>query len=306
MELLTRVMGKKLSYSVLLFLSISLALFFKQTNAGSLVVYWGQNNGDGYLIDTCNSGLFQIVNIAFLSTFGSSRPPQLNLAGHCIPNKCQNLRNSIKNCQNKGIKIMLSIGGEYKKTYSFSSPEDAMQLADYIWNNFLGGNSDSRPFGDAILDGVDFDIEGGSNLHYATLAKKLHDHYNSDSSKKYYLTAAPMCPFQDNILQRALSTGLFDYVWVQFYNNPICNFDANNPTNFKNSWSQWINSITAKNFFVGLPASTNASQNGFVPPPDLINQLLPIVRSPKYGGVMIWDRFHDITSKYSSQIKGNV
>lgn len=115
-----------------------------------------------------------------------------------------------------------------------------------------------------------------------------------------------MCPFQDNILQRALSTRLFDYVWVQFYNNPICNFDANNPTNFKNSWNQWINTITAKNFFVGLPASTNAAQNGFVPSPNLINQLLPIVRAPKYGGVMIWDRFHDMTSKYSSQIKGSV
>ncbi|CAI8594014.1 unnamed protein product [Vicia faba] len=299
-------MGKKLSYPFLLFLSISLALFFQSTNAGSLVVYWGQNNGDGYLIDTCNSGLFQIVNIAFLSTFGIGRPPQLNLAGHCVPNNCQNLRNSIKNCQNKGIKVMLSIGGEYRNTYSFSSPEDAMQLADYIWNNFLGGNSNSRPFGDAILDGVDFDIEGGSNLHYATLARKLHDHYNSDSTKKFYLTAAPMCPFQDNILQRALSTGLFDYVWVQFYNNPICNFETNNPTKFKNSWNRWINSIPAKNFFVGLPASRSASQNGFVPSSDLINQLLPIVRSPKYGGVMIWDRFHDITSKYSSQIKGSV
>jgi chitinase len=100
----------------------------------------------------------------------------------------------------------------------------------------LGGNSNSRPFGDAILDGVDFDIEGGSNLHYATLAMKLNDHYKSDSRKKYYLTAAPMCPFQDNILQRELSTGLFDYVWIQFYNQVNnCNFDSNNPTGFKNS-----------------------------------------------------------------------
>ncbi|PNX74468.1 acidic endochitinase-like protein [Trifolium pratense] len=196
--------------------------------------------------------------------------------------------------------------------YSLSSPEDANQVADYIWNTYLGGNSNSRPFGDVILDGVDFDIEGGSgNIHYATLAMKLNDHYKSDSRKKYYLTAAPMCPFQDNILQRALSTGLFDYVWIQFYNQANnCNFDSNNPTGFKNSWNQWINSPFAKNqnVFVGLPASQNASNGGFVPSQVLINQLLPFVKlSSKYGGVMLWNRYYDITiGQYSSRIRGSV
>jgi chitinase len=188
-------MSKILSYPFLLFLSISFTLFF-QSNAGSLVVYWGQNNDDGYLVDTCNTGFFQIVNLAFLSSFGNGNQPELNLAGHCTPPNCQKLRDSINHCQSIGIKIILSIGGEYKGKYSLSSPEDANQVADYIWNNFLGGNSNSRPFGDAILDGVDFDIEGGSNLHYSTLAIKLNDHYKSDSRKKYYLTAAPIVPFK--------------------------------------------------------------------------------------------------------------
>jgi len=299
-------MSNKHSYPLLLLLSISLTLFFQSTNAGDLVIYWGQDNGDGLLRDTCNTGLFKIVNIAFLSTFGSGRQPQLNLAGHCVPPNCQKLRNSINICQSRGIKVMLSIGGEYRNTYSLSSPEDASQLADYIWNNFLGGNSPSRPFGDAILDGVDFDIEGGSKLHYATLALKLNDHYKS-SRKKFYLTAAPLCIFQDNILQRAINTGLFDYVWVQFYNSPgACYFVSNNPTSFKTTWSQWINSMTTKKVFVGLPASPKAS--GFVEAQDLINQLLPIVKSsPKYGGVMLWNRRDDVQSGgYSSKIKGNV
>jgi chitinase len=303
-------MSKILSYPFLLFLSISFTLFF-QSNAGSLVVYWGQNNDDGYLVDTCNTGFFQIVNLAFLSSFGNGNQPELNLAGHCTPPNCQKLRDSINHCQSIGIKIILSIGGEYKGKYSLSSPEDANQVADYIWNKFLGGTSNSRPFGDAILDGVDFDIEGGSNLHYATLAIKLNDHYKSDSRKKYYLTAAPICPFQDNILQRALSTGLFDYVWIQFYNQVNnCNFDSNNPTGFKNSWSRWINAPFAKNqnVFVGLPASQNASHGGFVPSQVLINQLLPFVKlSPKYGGVMLWNRYYDITiNQYSSRIRGSV
>nr|AFK39066.1 unknown [Medicago truncatula] len=302
-------MSNKYSYPSLLLLSISLTLFFQSTNAGDLVIYWGQDNGDGSLRDTCNTGLFNIVNIAFLSTFGSGRQPQLNLAGHCNPPNCKNLRDSINICQSRGIKVMLSIGGEDRNTYSFSSPEDANQLADYIWNNFLGGNSPSRPFGDAILDGVDFDIEGGSKLHYETLALKLNDHYKS-SRKKFYLTAAPLCIFQDNILQTAINTGLFDYVWVQFYNSPgACNFVSNNPTSFKNSWSQWINFMFTKKVFVGLPASSfnAAPSGGFVEAQDFINQLLPIVKpSPKYGGVMLWNRRFDVTSGYSSKIKASV
>lgn len=300
-------MRNKPSYLPLcLFLSISLTLFLKSNAGGSLVVYWGQNLGEGKLLETCNSGLYQIVNIAFLSTFGGNRNPEINLSGHCAPNNCQKIGTSIKSCQSRGIKVMLSIGGDdSKNTYSLSSPDDARHVADYIWDNFLGGTSNSRPFGDAVLDGVDFDIEGGEP-HYAALARKLHDHY-AGSRKKFYLTAAPQCPLQNNLLHGALSTGLFDYVWVQFYNNPQCEFNSNNPSSFQSSWNQWIKAFSAEKFFVGLPASRVAALNGFVPSQDLINQLLPIVvRSPKYGGVMLWDRYHDTMSGYSNKIRGRV
>ncbi|KAK6777338.1 hypothetical protein RDI58_024055 [Solanum bulbocastanum] len=39
----------------------------------------------------------------------------------------------------------------------------AREVATYLWNNFLGGKSSSRPLGDAVLDGTDLDIEGGTN-----------------------------------------------------------------------------------------------------------------------------------------------
>ncbi|TKY46427.1 Basic endochitinase [Spatholobus suberectus] len=297
-------MRNKLPLPLCFFLLISLTLFSK-SNAGSLVVYWGQNEGEGRLTDTCNTGLYQIVNIAFLSSFGNGRQPQINLAGHCSPasNGCQRVGTGIKNCQSRGIKVMLSIGGG-TNTYSLSSPDDARHVADYIWDNFLGGNSNSRPFGDAVLDGVDFDIEGGE-AHYAALAHRLHDHY-AGSGKKFYLTAAPQCPFQNNILHEALTTGLFDHVWIQFYNNPQCEFTSNNPSGFKSSWNQWTTSINAGKFYVGLPASHEAAGTGYVPSQDLINHLLPIVRSRKYGGVMLWDRFHDLQSGYSGKISGSV
>lgn len=141
---------------------ILLALVSKSNGAGLLVVYWGQNEGESRLTDACNTGLYDIVNIAFLSTFGRGQKPQINLAGHCDPasNGCQRVSTGIRNCQARGIKVMLSIGGD-SRSYSLSSAEEARSVAEYIWNNFLSGNSNSRPFGDAILDGVDFDIEGG-------------------------------------------------------------------------------------------------------------------------------------------------
>jgi len=36
---------------------------------------------------------------------------------------------------------------------AFTSDQQAQQFADLIWNTFLGGTSDTRPFGDAALDG---------------------------------------------------------------------------------------------------------------------------------------------------------
>lgn len=51
------------------------------SNAGDIVVYWGQGESEGTLKETCNSGLYKIVNIAFLAKFGGGRQPEINLAG---------------------------------------------------------------------------------------------------------------------------------------------------------------------------------------------------------------------------------
>ncbi|PKI26464.1 hypothetical protein CRG98_048847, partial [Punica granatum] len=65
----------------------------------------------------------------------------------------------------------------------------------YLWNNFLGGRSSSRPLGDAVLNGIDFDIEGGKGRHWDDLARFLSGYNNSGT--RVYLTAAPQCPFPD-------------------------------------------------------------------------------------------------------------
>ena len=103
---------------------------------------------------------------------------------------------------------MVSIGGS-GRSYSLSSPDDAQKLADYLWHHFLAGQANFRPLCDAVLDGIDFDIDQGKT-HYAAMAQRLSTY--SQQGKKEYLTAAPQCIFPDLKLGN---------VWIQFYNNPI-------------------------------------------------------------------------------------
>ncbi|CAL5196902.1 unnamed protein product [Lathyrus oleraceus] len=285
------------------FLSLVLLALANASNAGKIAIYWGQNGNEGTLAEACASGNYEYVIIAFLPTFGHGQTPMINLAGHCDPysNECIGLTSDIKSCQTKGIKVLLSIGGG-AGSYSIASTQDASTVATYLWNNFLGGKSSSRPLGPAVLDGIDFDIEGGSNQHWGDLARYLKG-YN----KKVYITAAPQCPFPDAWIGNALTTGLFDYVWVQFYNNPPCQYNPGEMSNFEDAWKQWISGIPANKIFLGLPASPTAAGSGFIPATDLTSTVLPAIKgSAKYGGVMLWSRYDDVQSGYSSSIKSHV
>lgn len=288
-----------------LFLPLVILMLVAGSEAGGISIYWGQNGNEGTLSDTCSSGNYEYVVLAFLSSFGNGQKPMLNLAGHCDPysNGCTNLSSDIQSCQSKGIKVILSIGGG-AGGYTLTSTQDARQLATYIWNNFLGGQSSSRPLGEAVLDGVDFDIEGGTSQHWDELARFLSNY--SKKGKKVYLTAAPQCPFPDAWVGGALKTGLFDYVWVQFYNNPPCQFSGD-VSNLEQSWKTWVSSIPATKIFLGLPAAPDAAGSGFIPVGDLTSTVLPAIKgSDKYGGVMLWSKYYDDQTGYSSSIKSHV
>ncbi|XP_062149598.1 hevamine-A-like [Alnus glutinosa] len=280
-----------------------LALSLIQTSdAGGIAIYWGQSGSEGTLIETCATGRYEYVNIAFLNKFGSGRKPEINLAGHCNPasNGCRIVSNGIRYCQERGIKVMLSIGGGIG-SYSLSSAKDAQNTALYLWNNFLGGKSPSRPLGDAILDGIDFDIELGSTKYWNDLARYLKAY--SKPGRKVYLSAAPQCPFPDRFLGAALNTGLFDYVWVQFYNNAPCQYSSGNINKLISSWNRWTKSLKAGKLFLGLPAAPQAAGSGYVPPNVLISQILPVIKkSSEYGGVMLWSKYYDDKTGYSSKI----
>nr|AFK26309.1 chitinase 3 [Aegiceras corniculatum] len=285
-----------------LILSILIALaLFRSSQAAGIATYWGQNGNEGSLADACKTGNYQFINIGFLTTFGNGQSPVLNLAGHCNPaaGTCTGISNDIRACQGQGIKVLLSLGGA-TGSYSLSSADDAKQVANYLWNNYLGGSSGSRPLGDAVLDGIDFDIEAGSGQHWDELAKALS---GFSSQRKVYLSAAPQCPIPDAHLDAAIRTGLFDYIWVQFYNNQQCDFRAGVDA-LVARWNQWA-AVPGGQVFLGLPAAEAAAGGGYMPPDVLTSQVLPRIKSSqKYGGVMLWNRFYD--QSYSSAIKGSV
>ncbi|KAG7994601.1 hypothetical protein I3843_01G065900 [Carya illinoinensis] len=292
-------MARKLQTPLALF-SLLMVILFTGSKAGMISVYWGQNGNEGSLADACATGNYGIVNIGFLVTFGNGQIPQMNLAGHCDPstNGCTGLSNDIRACQNQGIKVMLSIGGG-GSNYTLSSTRDARSVANYLWNNFLGGQSSSRPLGDALLDGIDYNIVRGTTQHWDELTRALSAF---SQQKKVYLTAAPQCPFPDAWLKGALDTGLFDYVWIQFYNNKACHYSGNAEI-LKTHWNQW-NTIQAGQIFLGLLAGP-AGGGGYIPPDVLNSDVLPSIKSSsKYGGVMLWSRYYD--EGYSSAIKNSV
>lgn len=77
---------------------------------------------------------------------------------------CHQLAEDIPVCQAAGKKIFVSIGGGSSSSQKIESEASATKFADFLWDSF-GPKSDkltllgSRPFGDAAVDGFDFDVE---------------------------------------------------------------------------------------------------------------------------------------------------
>lgn len=79
----------------------------------------------------------------------------------------------------------------------------------------------------------------------------------------------------------ALKTGIFDYVWAQFYNNPPCQYSSGSITDLVNASRQWTSDIPASNIFLGLPAVPVAAGSDFINFSDLTSKVLPAIKVPQ-------------------------
>lgn len=78
-----------------------------------------------------------------------------------------------------------------------------------------------RPFGQASVDGFDFDFEG-PNLHsiaFADQMRQLMNGHTRGTGRKFYLSAAPQCAYPEVWMKEIMEGAYLDLIFVQFYNN---------------------------------------------------------------------------------------
>lgn len=257
---------------------------------GQVAVFWGRNKDEGSLREACDTGTYTIAVISFLDVFGHGNY-HLDLSGHDV----STVGADIKYCQSKSILVFLSIGG-FGNQYSLPSPQAAADFANYLWNAYMLGAAKGvhRPFGDAFVDGIDFFIQNGAPDNYDELARRLIEFNKAYRARTpVQLTATPRCGFPDRSVERALSTGLFTRIFVRFYDDAHC------ATYWQQEWNKWTAAYPSAQIFVGLPAGEK--KVGYVHPKNLQGGLFSVVQNAaNYGGVMIWERYDDKRTGYSS------
>ncbi|KIW30825.1 uncharacterized protein PV07_02519 [Cladophialophora immunda] len=212
------------------------------------VVYYSQTDLTPIisLTQVCNDPAVDVVILAFVTTLLSDGGyPSMNMASNCwAPNAAQQaagatrlldcvgdgFASKIAACQQQGKKVLLSLGGSVGDL-TMPSQDKAVEVAHTLWSLFLGGSNASltalRPYGDVVLDGMDIDNELPSAATYIpALVSTLRQLMAADTSKAYYLSAAPQCPRPDASIPVASLRNDIDFFSVQFYNNPSCQLDA--------------------------------------------------------------------------------
>ncbi|ORX62323.1 chitinase 1 [Hesseltinella vesiculosa] len=293
-----------------------------------LVHYWGQDSVGEFggpdsqrpLAEYCDGSAHAII-ISFVSEFNPDALPVLNLANACnkmfpgtnllhcpeigegtskkkkkklIGPKMENgpvdpvfSSLDIKQCQSNGVKVLLSLGGA-TGAYGLSDDDEGARFARKLWDIFGNGRSKYRPFGDAVVDGFDLDIEGGPSAGYTSLVRTLRRLYASDKSKNYYVTAAPQCPYPDAILGSVIDEVAVDAVHVQFYNN-YCSATSGS-FNF-DTWNKWATKSPNDKVavYLTIPGGPDAAENGYIPPDSLRSIIKRISPLSNFAGIAVWD-----------------
>lgn len=296
-----------------------------------IAVYYGQQNADKISLgQICQNPAVDIVILAFLTHFfGPGGFPVVNFGAACGGQtsqmetvggtgllNCKFMAADIEKCQGLGKKVLLSMGGarEYSDT-PIPNESKAKSLVMQLWDLFGAGtgvNPGLRPFGKAVVDGFDIgtfillrskpsspnqhdqhnsDNEDHSTKNYNTFVSLLRQTMSADTSKKYYISAAPQCPIPDESIPLE-SMQAMDFVFVQWYNNPMCN--AGTPA-FLKSFKAWSTQLSKKSrgpkLYIGLPGCQNCAGSGYLSASKLKTTLADAkgANLTNFGGVMLWD-----------------
>lgn len=311
----------------------SFATAFTATSKTNLVTYWGQGPNQGSLQEVCKNPNVDIVNIGFINVFpdqGKGGWPGSNFGNACgsetyeyngtstqLLSNCPNIGTDIAICQQVyGKKIFLSIGGAEPNNYYIKDDASAVNFANFLWGAFgpvkdewtkTGG---PRPFGDAVVDGFDFDIEselssaptvnGKTISNYKTngYAKMISTFkqtlYPQDAVKSYYISGAPQCVVPDEHFASVVASAWFDFLFVQYYNTPACSARQAVSSGSFTGYNNWASAKSLNGdvkIFVGLPASTDASADAsyYLRPTEVKGLVSKVYSNTRFGGIMVWD-----------------
>lgn len=120
----------------------------------------------------------------------------------------------------------------------------------------------------------------------------------ASTGKKWYLTAAPQCPYPDSADNSMLDGAVFfDAIWVQFYNNYcglqsyVVGASTQNNFNFQ-TWDNWAKTVSknpAVKILLGVPGSPTAAGSGYETGSALAAVISYCKSFSSFGGVMTWD-----------------
>lgn len=234
--------------------------------------------------EVCTASSYTIINLAYMvDHFSTNDYPALDFSTHCnwstsaYPGfskttegvtllKCPQIESDILLCQKLGKKIMLSISPYHETMLSDS---DGMRSAENVWNLFFTGkgtegNKTIRPFGEAILDGVDLAWRT-NEPGYLGFTQRLRVLMESDSSKSFYISVSPECAFpsarlgptyENTIL--ATNASLVDWVNVMHLASQVCSWGSSDHTGFWSAvqaWNGWAASTKSGiQILTGLPS----------------------------------------------------
>ncbi|KAI4743487.1 glycoside hydrolase [Aureobasidium sp. EXF-12298] len=272
----------------------------------NVVTYWGQGPNQGSLQDVCKNPNVDIVNIGFINVFpdqGKGGWPGSNFGNAC-------------GSEVYGKKVLLSIGGGYPTNYFINNDTSAVNFANFLWGAFEPVKSEwtstggPRPFGDAVVDGFDFDIESELSAAPTVNGKTLSNYktngyvkmittfkntlYPQDAMKPYYISGAPQCIVPDQHFAGVVENAWFDFLFIQYYNTAACSARQAITSGTFKGYNDWA-SVKSKNndvkLFVGLPGSTAASSNAsyYLQPSEVKTLVSKVYSNTRFGGIMVWE-----------------
>ena len=266
---------------------------FLAASSSNVALYWGQNSygNQQRLSYYCAMDSVDIVILSFVTGFPNL---SLNFANQCSDSfsdgllHCSQIAEDIKTCQDQGKLVLLSLGGA-SGAYGFLSDSEAETFATTLWNKFGGGTDSERPFDDAVVDGFDFDLENNQSTGTVALGKKLREIFLTDSSRKYYLSAAPQCPYPDASTGAMLAGVDMDFAFIQFYNN-YCQLGSNFNWDTWQSFAEQTSPNKNIKMYVGLPGATSSASTGYADLATVEKYVTSSIKlSANFGGFMLWD-----------------